>query len=240
MERDNVTRFNKTFWLNSIKEPFEDIPLPVMSEWALMLKDGAREQLLLTIKSFMENVRGHGDGVNASWIQNFYQDFLQMVFYVLQMNGLPSHQVFAKNVLTERPDEVLRSIDALEEWAIYILEVAFGRLHHFEKNQTLIDKIKRLMLQKIGDPNFSREDIANQVFLSPDYLTRIFKKETGMSLAEYFQQQRIENAKRLLTTTTMSVSKIAFESGYFNLSYFSTVFKKMTQCNPLEYRKQNR
>ncbi|MFK4996896.1 helix-turn-helix transcriptional regulator [Bacillus sp. N9] len=81
--------------------------------------------------------------------------------------------------------------------------------------------------------------MANHVYLNPDYVTRIFKRETGLSISEYLQQERIDTAKKLLIHTNKPISDIAIESGYSSFSYFSTIFKKVTQCSPVEFRKLN-
>jgi two-component system response regulator YesN len=77
------------------------------------------------------------------------------------------------------------------------------------------------------------------VYLNPDYLTRVFKKQTGLSISDYLQQQRIEYAKKLLVETNSSVSEVALAAGYSNFSYFSTIFKKSTELNPMEFRKMS-
>ena len=58
----------------------------------------------------------------------------------------------------------------------------------------------------------------------------------GMNLREYINQIRIEEAKRLLLTTNLSVSEVAGMSGYENISYFSTVFRKYTGMSPIDWR----
>jgi Response regulator containing CheY-like receiver domain and AraC-type DNA-binding domain len=61
-----------------------------------------------------------------------------------------------------------------------------------------------------------------------------------MSISDYLQQTRIEYAKELLLNTDQSVSEVANASGYSNLSYFSSIFKKFTGSSPGEYRKLRR
>ena len=57
-----------------------------------------------------------------------------------------------------------------------------------------------------------------------------------MNLREYINQLRIEEAKRLLLSTSMSISEIASYVGYFNISYFSTVFHKLVGVSPFDWR----
>jgi two-component system response regulator YesN len=84
-----------------------------------------------------------------------------------------------------------------------------------------------------------REEIASFVFLNPDYFDRVFKKETGVSVARFIMQERLDKAKELLIKTELPISTIASTVGYTNLSNFSSMFKKMCGMNPVEYRKKN-
>lgn len=64
------------------------------------------------------------------------------------------------------------------------------------------------------DQDLYREMIAEQVFLNPDHLTRLLKKETGHSISDYVIMERIKLAKELLTQTNIPISVIATSVGY--------------------------
>ena len=84
--------------------------------------------------------------------------------------------------------------------------------------------------------NINREDVAAIAYITPNYLSKQFRIKKGMNLREYINQIRIEEAKRLLLTTNLSVSEVAGMSGYENISYFSTVFRKYTGMSPIDWR----
>jgi two-component system response regulator YesN len=75
------------------------------------------------------------------------------------------------------------------------------------------------------------------VHFHPAYLSRFFKKRTGLSLSEYMMAQRIERAKTLLIEPKLTVGHIVNRLGYDNSSHFSRTFKKMTGYTPLQFRK---
>lgn len=84
----------------------------------------------------------------------------------------------------------------------------------------------------------TRESLASEVFMNPDYLSKLFKKNTGSSLMDYVTKVRIERAKELLERTVLTISEIAIETGYSNTAYFTKMFKKYTNgVTPREYRK---
>lgn len=79
-------------------------------------------------------------------------------------------------------------------------------------------------------------EVAEHVQLSAEYLSRIFKEETGVKFVVYLNNLRLKNAIRLLENTNLKVYEVAEKVGYSNLSYFSTVFKKNFGQNPFDYK----
>lgn len=90
------------------------------------------------------------------------------------------------------------------------------------------------------DKDLSRGEIAEAIYLNPEYLSRLFKRETGGSLSDYILSEKMRAAQSLLTKTAIPVSLVASKVGYSNFSYFSQVFKKHTGLSPLEYRSQHK
>lgn len=78
--------------------------------------------------------------------------------------------------------------------------------------------------------------IATEVGLSPDYLTRLFKKDLGIPVITYINQKRIYRSLKLLNTTDLSIEEIGDLIGLNNTSYFSTLFKKEIGISPKQYR----
>lgn len=103
------------------------------------------------------------------------------------------------------------------------------------KNKRIIEATKAFIRKNIG-MDISRDDVAANVFLNPDYLSRIFKRATGYSISEYILKIRMSVACELLTKTELSISKVAASCGYTHMAHFSKMFKKETQLTPNEYR----
>jgi AraC-like DNA-binding protein/mannose-6-phosphate isomerase-like protein (cupin superfamily) len=87
--------------------------------------------------------------------------------------------------------------------------------------------------------NIPLQEIANQLYISPYYMSRIFRKEIGYSPINYIIQRRIGEAKKLLLTTDMTVQEIALKVGYENTNYFSMLFKKVVGMSPKKFRELN-
>ena len=74
--------------------------------------------------------------------------------------------------------------------------------------------------------------------MTPNYLSRLFKRVTGEGCNEYIVRKRIERAKSLLSTTTLKVGEISIMVGYHDMNYFSLAFKKHIGVSPVRYREQ--
>ena len=83
------------------------------------------------------------------------------------------------------------------------------------------------------------EQIAMEANLNPEYLSRVFKEETGYNYSTFLSNIRLKKAEYLLINTVEKVQNIAEMVGYSNVSYFSTIFKKKYGVNPYEFRRNN-
>ena len=84
--------------------------------------------------------------------------------------------------------------------------------------------------------NLSLEEVADTVYLSTSYLSRLFKKEVGVNFSSYLLLKKLEEAKRLLKETDMSVMRISGSLSFSDPSYFCRVFKKHINQTPKEFR----
>ncbi|MEF2965718.1 helix-turn-helix domain-containing protein [Paenibacillus sp. M1] len=82
----------------------------------------------------------------------------------------------------------------------------------------------------------SLETLSGLVHMNSSYLSRLFKKETGMSLTDYIQSKRVDEAKKLLALTSLSLSDIYSRLHFNDQSYFIKVFKKWAGMTPRQYR----
>lgn len=97
--------------------------------------------------------------------------------------------------------------------------------------QQCVDYIEMNLNQKI-----LAADLAKQVGYTEYYLTRKFKDETGLSVANYAKFAKIERAKVLLKSTDQTVQEIAEHLGFGTRNYFSRVFQEVTGKTPVEFR----
>lgn len=88
--------------------------------------------------------------------------------------------------------------------------------------------------------NMTVEELSRKVFITPQYLSRLFRRFLNCSTYEYITSYRISRAKELLIAKPgMDVQDIARCTGFSDASHFIVVFKKLTGMTPLEFRKSN-
>jgi len=80
------------------------------------------------------------------------------------------------------------------------------------------------------------DSIADILGITPNYLSRLFREQTGVRLKDHITQLRIEKAKSLINTPGYSIKKVAEEVGYYSARHFSKVFFKVTGKTPSEFR----
>jgi two-component system, response regulator YesN len=89
------------------------------------------------------------------------------------------------------------------------------------------------------DQRLNLDALAETLGVSPSHLSRICKKALGITLTDYLNRLRIEEAKFLLDHSNDSLSEIAATVGFYDASYFSNVFRKWEQMTPYDYRQRN-
>ncbi len=101
----------------------------------------------------------------------------------------------------------------------------------------LIRKVKELIIERL-DREVSLQYIADQVHLNPQYLSVLFKSETGQNFSDYVTNCRMKKAKQLLIETNLKIYEIAALSGYVSAKHFMAVFKDVVGKTPSQYRDQ--
>jgi AraC-like DNA-binding protein len=104
-----------------------------------------------------------------------------------------------------------------------------------ERFSTTITLCKDYIFRHIYE-EIIHDEIANKVQLNAKYLSRLFKKEVGMTVSEYIQQTKITEAKKLLAFSKTPIPEICTMLNFNDQSYFTKVFKKVVGVTPKKYR----
>lgn len=117
----------------------------------------------------------------------------------------------------------------------YLDELSDTDIGKQAKPKDIVNEIEQIIRKNLSETK-TVEELARQVYLSPDHLTRLFKKEKGQTVIEYITHQSMFWAKELLEQNELTISRISAKVGYGNYSYFTKVFKKYYGKTPREYQ----
>lgn len=113
---------------------------------------------------------------------------------------------------------------------------AYVRRYSVKKYSPLVQKVINHINLNL-DSQLSLKPLAEMCFISPSYLSNLFKQETGSTLTDYINTQRVQRAAYFLQTTASSISTIAESVGILDVNYFTKIFKKIMGVTPTQYRR---
>ncbi len=247
MEKDNVTSRTDVFYLSdAVKNTGMDfsgnvVDLPDMERLGNLLRQGhvliVRDEIYSYIQEMVRKNK-----MTADILLKFHQSFMQMIMAVMSESGHRVYEMFRPEFSYDDYIKAAVTVDDMMTMVDYMLDYMRRHTDNLtlrDMEQSQFEKARSYIRANL-DKNLSRTEIARQVYLSPDYLTRLFKKETGYLLKDYVLMEKMKLAKSLLVESDFSISIIASKVGYVNFSHFTQTFKKLENMTPQEYRQTHR
>ena len=115
-----------------------------------------------------------------------------------------------------------------------------GSISEFPKSWGVISAVVRLIDERVADGELSLSSIADDLYLSPSYLSRLFKQYTGETFTDYLHKSRVKAACKLLKDTDIAVKEIALMCGHKDLPTFYHIFYTCKGVTPSQYRTEKR
>lgn len=204
-----------------------------LSSLRLKLYQQGNDQRQQILEDFLEKTAANQIG-EVDVITKFCADSFDLLYVQAQDLGIEA----------ENPEQVrarLASSISMGEACRPVLELAAKCASKCKPAQPQ-SKAVRLALKYLHSnyaQSLSLEQVAAEVHLTPEYFSRIFKDEMGLTFVNYLTDLRLQHSVQMLETTALRVQNIAQAVGYPNVSYFSTIFKKKYGMSPYEYRKRS-
>ncbi|NBD25189.1 response regulator transcription factor [Paenibacillus glycinis] len=107
------------------------------------------------------------------------------------------------------------------------------------KTANLVERVRAIIDRNYANGGLTVAEIGKEVYLTPTYVSLLFKQETGQTVNEYLTQVRVERAKELLRDPQYKFYDICYAIGYTDPSYFTKLFKKATGVTPSVYRENH-
>ena len=202
--------------------------------WSDLLLSGRTDQLSIEIQAYLNQMK-NSDAVNRDTLTDFYYQFLRFLFHHMQ-NDSSEAAACRTSITVSSPEQTFVSFSALKNWITESLAVYASYLEQTAFHDSAVEIVKKYIEDHL-DEELDRDTLASMVYLNADYLSHLFKKDTGTSLINYIIDRRIARSKELLSKGEMSIRDIALTCGFQNISYFSRQFKKSTGMTPREFRK---
>ncbi len=202
---------------------------------ALHLKNMTQiDESLQLIVNEMQNGPYSYDHCNALLI-----NLTSIVSNYIRNLGIESEQIINKTVLIDFKN--IDNIILLKQWLLEITKKSFDYLDQRSKNKNYvaIDQAKAYILKHIED-DLSLDIVADEVILSPRYLSKLFKEYTGENFTEFVNSHKMAHAKDLIISTDLTINILSDRLGFSSPAYFIKKFKAAYGSTPNEYRLQHR
>ncbi len=233
----NVAHENHIFDLSGSPAMGEDIIRPALpvERWSNLLHTGDVESLRTESSAWLSQLRHSGEATRES-LTAFYYDFLRILLGSIDQDQEGAFLALHDQLARQSADQACSSIRLLQELVTDMLTVYAKCSEQARLQDNAVSTVKSYIRNHLYE-ELNRDSLAAMVYLNPDYLSHLFKRETGFSLTNYIIETRIQESKRLLSRRDMSIQDIAITCGFQNISYFSRQFKRATGMTPREFRK---
>ncbi|WP_210340863.1 helix-turn-helix domain-containing protein [Alkalicoccobacillus gibsonii] len=221
---------------NAKKQTMFFYPRDLEIEIVDYLNKGEREQTKQSLKKFADVVRA---SESYNLIYQSYHVLLSSIIRSIEQQGISLLEIMENNWFDQ-----LKSRKTSEEIVDWFIEVLFPLYDDIvEESQNLggrlaVQKVWQHVKENIG-MNISLTECAELVGMSPSYLSRLFRRETGISFVDYVKQCKIDEAKKLLKEKDMNIIQIAQRVGYSERN-LSRVFKSAVGMSPGQFRAEHR
>lgn len=188
--------------------------------------------------------REHGPGFLCSGaddvetVKGKYWDLLSRILAVKK--SIPEESDDGRNRDILKTFASIYNAASIQELDNIIMAIALETAEQILHNQQqgiarIVDKAKKYIDEHYSE-QFALGDVADNVYVSSSYLSRIFKRVTDLNFSEYVNKVRIEHARQLLQESDLMTYQIGEAVGYSDPHYFSRIFKKLTGHSPTWFR----
>jgi two-component system response regulator YesN len=201
------------------------------------LRLGNEKQVIKILNSIYYEIL-HRQKLPLDYIQRVCLEILiSSSRYISEMGG-DFKDIFPENIISFQEISKYETVDELYQWMVEIFSsiIDYIKKTRESSQNTLIENVKQYITLHYAE-DVSLKSLAQKFYISPEYLSRLFKKETGENFIEYLTKTRISKAKELLIENKdIKVYEVAEMVGYNDPKYFSRLFIKHTNQYPVSYR----
>lgn len=245
--RDTINAGNQLLTNNVAKKPgmcfiekdtFESETTSILeniARWTKLLESNQFSLLEENIFSFL-NFNVSINRLNLERLCEFHQHLTKVFFVYSYQQNIDIMGLFTEDYNYNDYINSFKDIKSLKKGISFLVN-AIANASSTDDLKDDVQRAKEYILANISN-DISVKDVADYVHLSPEYFSKLFKKETDENVKNFILRIKVDAAKDLLENPNIPVSIVASELGYSNFSHFTQMFKKHENVTPSEYRKQ--
>ncbi len=196
---------------------------------------GDTASLTQLVEEITQSIRKTGTALSEKTIRGLYLDVLYHIIELLRIEKIPLNKVWTEN---RTPAEAVSVAENLGKIQLYIKDLLkridrHSREREADRHSHAVEMIKKYVADHIY-AKISLNNVSRYVALSPNYVCRLFKRETGETVTACAQRTKVEAAKSLLLQSRR-VTEVAEKLCFTSESYFIKVFKKYTGMTTSEF-----
>lgn len=207
--------------IDAVQDGKPEAMVSAIEEFIVKISGGSVHQVITFSTQLMLSLLKHFDYLQHVPDSNF-NDYLQAVTDIERAEDLTE----IRNLFNRYCSTICTLIEDKNHWL------------NAQKHNILIEKAQNYIHEHYAEPNISLDLVSSIAGLSPSYLGKLFKGATRQSFSEYLNNTRLEKAKDLLASTSETAARISEAVGIYNITYFSTLFKKKYGLTPSAFREQ--
>ena len=252
---DHFTHLHDIIWsghlcaLNNVsKKPglyFSDAAVPLQealglpenaARWSRLLENGQFDVLEDNIYSFLD-YNASLNRLNLENLSEFHQELTKLFFVYSYNRKIDIMSLFSEDYTYNDYMGCFKNVESLKKGVSFLKNAVTSASSADDASKDVIQRSVDYILANLSK-DLSVKDVAEYVNFSPEYFSKLFKKETGENVKNYILRVKVDAAKDLLKNPNIPISMVASELGYSNFSHFTQMFRKHEAMTPSEYRKQ--
>ncbi|MFV0343564.1 MAG: helix-turn-helix domain-containing protein [Anaerocolumna sp.] len=214
-----------------------------------------KESLDINFNLFSEALVSRDIGQIERILKEFMNEAAELTVSAEYLNGVVLEFVFLYNYFmrdimkeskNKNDTQLFKDINELYHvvdfyfWFMKLIETTFDELSSLEENptKTVVQLIETVIMENLEE-NLSLEFIAEKVFLSPKYISRIYKEERGINITQFVTECKLKKAAKMLVESNIPLEELIKHVGFSSSNYFIKKFKEKYSVTPIQYRRNS-
>ncbi|AEM79469.1 PocR ligand-binding domain-containing protein [Thermoanaerobacter wiegelii] len=196
----------------------------------------------IAAKALLNELLGHiffKSGGNFEYMKARALELVVILSRAAVEGGADLEMIFDLNLKYFQDVGAISDVDELCYWLVKVLDKFTESIYNIGQSKNTIIYKAIDYIKKNYKKGLTLEEVARYVYLSPNYFSKLFKEEVGMSYTDYLNKLRVEESKKYLMRLDLNILDVALMVGFQDQSYFTRVFKKYEGISPGQFRKMS-